>query len=482
MAGGVRVGVAFDDVTLEPDPTWTYLTDTENLVAGYEIERGRQYEFDKVDTGSAKVTIYDRDGVLDPTLTTGPYFGKIEPLLQIQIELWNPVTETWSTRFRGFILEYDYSVDPSTHQDGDDNTVGVSRLELDCADLFAILTAIEMQPDLVAGSPSFGDVLPAQVEPGNIFFDNAGPDGGGNSGGHVRAVQVLGNAGIPTELYVIFSLNINCPETVYSPSQNVLEVLQDIADAEFPTLGMVYVDRKGRIALHGRLSRFDPATVAAGATPGAWDFTEWKAGDEFATKDPMLSNVVQIRTFAFNRGWSKVFNYALCTPKDIASEDIEGQVSRDDASIATFGFRAWSAENLVIGAPSGDPLTSSGADTLTGLDALSACRTFADYITANYATPHNRVTELTFRSMRPDDPRAAANWALLCGVDINDLIDLYVRGPGDGPIEYIFNGDQFFVEGISESAEPLNGEYADVTVALDLSPRAAFATGAWTGD
>jgi hypothetical protein len=66
------------------------LTATASLVAGYQIDRGRAYEFDRTDTGKATVTINDREGVLDPRNSTSPYFGLLEPLLQIQIELLNP--------------------------------------------------------------------------------------------------------------------------------------------------------------------------------------------------------------------------------------------------------------------------------------------------------------------------------------------------------------------------------------------------------
>jgi hypothetical protein len=472
MAGGVRVGVAFDATTLEPSPTWTYLTDTSNLVAGYEIDRGRQYEFDKTDTGTATVTLFDQDGVLDPTNASGPYFGKIDPLLQIKVDLWNPVISGWVERFRGFILEYDYSVQPWAYQDGSGNTVGVTSLTLSCADLFAILDKIEMYPDLVSSAPAFGDPPPT-ASAGNVFFDNASA--------HDRIEQVLGNAGIDPAFYVVFTLNVNLQETVYSPGQSVLEVIQEAADAEFPTVSNVYCDRLGRVAVHGRLAKFTPSTVAAGAGTAAWDFTQWKAGDGKAVA-ASPSDTAHIRTFAFNRGWSKVFNYAYCSPKDIADADIAGQVSRDATSIGDFGYCPWSAESLIIGAPTGDPLTGADADTLTGLDALAACKTFADYIVANYKTPRDRITEITFRSIDPLSTGASANWDLLTRADISDQVVVTVRGPGDGPAGAIFNGATFFIEGLRETVAPLNGTYGDVTLSLDLSPAAYYTPGSWTGD
>jgi hypothetical protein len=432
--GGVRIAVAFDDPTLEETPTWTYLTATDNLTAGYSIDRGRQYETDKTDTSTATVTVNDVDGILDPTNTAGPYYGKIEPLLQIQIELYDPVAATWHTRFRGFIEDFNYGIDPSQV---------VTRLQIECVDLFEILNAIEMQPG------EFGDTPPAASD-GQVFFDNATAKD--------RIIQALGNAGIPTGFYVVFDLNVSMQESVYSPGENILQVVQDAADAEFPTVSNVYCDRTGRLAVHGRLAKFDPTGTAAGAAPGAWNFTHWKAGDETAVL-ASITDTAQIRTLAFNRGLSKVFNSCLCTPNGIADADVAGQYTKDATSIGQYGYRSWSAENLFI----------DTAD-LTGNTRLVETHQYAIFIKQNYKTPRDRITEISFRSMAPSDPRAAANWALLTGCDISDLIDVTETSPGGGG----FLGDTWFIEGVHEEVQPLNGTYADVTLSLDLSPGEIF--------
>jgi hypothetical protein len=479
--GGVRIGVAFDDPTLDATPTWTYLTDTPNLVAGYEKQVGRQFEFDKTEAGTAKVTVLDRDGVLDPTNTTGPYYGLIEPLLQIQIELWNPITLDYHSRFRGFIEDYDYVVEPYTHQDSGGNTVGLTRLEISCIDLFPICTAIEMQPE---SPPSFGDdpATAATDASGNIFFAAATAQD--------RISQVETNAFGATFMAarcVTFTLNVNVQETIYSPGQNVLEVIQDACDAEFPTVSNVYCDRYGRLVVHGRLAKFDPAGTASDAGADQWDFHAWKIGDGKAVVTSP-TDTAHIRSFAFNRGWSKIHNYAICAPKGIddpptvpGTSDIPGQVSKDAPSIAQYGYQSWTATELIIGALSGDPLAGV-AGILTGLNALEETKLYADFIVANYSSPQNRVSDVTFRSMRPDATGAAANWEFLCKVDIADTAACYIRGPGDGPTEYIFNGEVFFVEGVRETVLPLAGDYANVTTTLDLSPKANFTTGAWSGD
>jgi hypothetical protein len=441
MAGGVRIGIAFDDATLEPSPTWTYLTDEPNLVAGYTKDVGRQFEFDRPDTGTGRIFIFDADGLLDPTNLSSPYVAKIVPLLQIKGDLWNPVTSTYTTRFRGFIRDYNYTVMPFTHQHSGE-TVGMTTLEIEWVDLFEILTAIEMQPGAFGDDPLITDFP-------DIFFEDRVA--------HDRATDVLDNAGIPGLMYQVFTLNVRMRESVYSASENVLQVLQDVADAEFPTLGIVYVDRLGRLALHGREARFSPDTTATGAG-SAWTYHHWKAGDEQAVR-ASITDTAQIREFAYNLGLSKIFNSAFCTPMGILPADVAAQHYKDDSSIGQYGYRSWSAENLLI---------DSG--TTTGLDALGECFLFSTFIVENFKVPRNRITQMTFRSMHPDDDRAAANWKLLCECDIADSIDVTVDHPGEGG----FFNEPCFIEGIHETANPLNGEYADVTISLDVSLQSYF--------
>lgn len=435
MAGGVRVGVAFDDVTLEPTPSWTYLTDTDNLVASYQIDRGRQFEVDRTDGGTANVQVIDTDGVLDPTNSSGPYFGKIEPLLQVKIDLWNPVTSAWSTRFRGFIDEFDYVVHPSQ---------AYSQLTMSLVDAFEILAAIEMQPGMAGDTPPAGSV-------GNIFYDNANVDD--------RIRQALSDGTWPSALSVVFSGNVSLQETIYSPGETILQVVQDAADGEFPGVANVYVSRDGKVTFHGRLAKFDPVGVSA-AAGGAWPFTHWKCGDSAAVA-ASISDTAQIRVFAYNRGLSKIINSALATPQGILDAEIAAQLVTDPTSIGLRGIRSWSAENL---------LTEGGLTD--GLDADDETLLFATYYVDNYAEARNRVTDIQFRSMRPSDPRAAANWALLCGAEISDLIDVTVGIAGGGS----FNAEPFFIEGMHEQATPLDPDYANVTLSLDLSPQAYFNT------
>lgn len=443
MAGGVRVSVAIaaDVATLDPDAEFTDLTAADNFVASGQVDRGRQFELDVTETGTASVVINDVEGILDSSNTTGPNFENIRPLLQFKKELYNPVADAYETIFRGFIEEYDYVWDPSQK---------VNVLTLGCVDAFAILNAIQMQAD-----GTFGDSVPPGAL-GNIFFARANVDD--------RMFQVLGNAGWPTAWSTIFSGNVKLLEGIYSPGDTVLQVLQECADAEFPGLANLYVDKFGDVTFHGRKAKFDPVGVSEGAGD-AWPFHQWKAGDGAAVA-ASLSDTAQIRSLSTNYGYDRIINQAYAAPKSIQPADVAGQTFTDSTSQGIYGICSWSADGL---------LTAGGLDD--GLNANDETALYPQYYKANYAGPRVRVTDISFRSMRPGDARAAALWDLMCNADVSDALALTAVAPGGGG----FNLEPWYIEGLHYVLKPLNGQFADVTLSLDLSPQAYFADGTMFG-
>ena len=127
-----RLNVSFDWAVLEPDPEWVRLDDQPNLVTRYPIQRGRTHELSRMDTGRATVEIIDPDGYLNPNNPDAPYPGLIKPLLPATIGRRNPVTDTWETRFRGYIEDFDYGIHPSQRY---------NRLQVTLVDMFELLNA-----------------------------------------------------------------------------------------------------------------------------------------------------------------------------------------------------------------------------------------------------------------------------------------------------------------------------------------------------
>jgi hypothetical protein len=435
--------LAFNQPSLTWAPTWTRIDSYDSLVTSYTIDRGRQYELDRTDTGRAVVQITDRDGILDPTNPGGPFYGMIEPLLQALICRRNPVSGSWYTRFRGFVEEMDYSFDPSQQ---------VNRLELSLVDIFEFLSAIELFPS------TNGDTPPEIDWADQVYYPAQPMD--------VRINQVLDESIGPVakaDYTVVFTGNVNVQEQVYTPGESVMTAIQEAADAEFPGVSNVYTDRQGRLAVHGRLAKFDPAGVLAGAAPGAWDWHSFKAGDGTAVaSDP--AQYAHIRRFAFNRGLAKIINQAFATPlrRDTAltGAQMAGQFVTDPSSIAEFGIRSWSAQDLITyGGLLGTPTTD-----------LEETKLFATYMVENYAFPQNRVTEIGFRTMDPAASGASENWRLLSLVDVSDEVLVTIESPGGG----FFAAEPYFVEGVHEQVGPLVPGYDDVTLTLDLSPQAFY--------
>jgi len=407
------------------------------LVAGYTIDRGRSFELDRTDAGTAKIEIFDRNGVLDPTNAGGPYLAQLQPLKQAGIALYDPIAAAWNTIFRGYIEDYDYSLDQAQN---------VMKLTLSLVDGFGILSAAKMYPD-----GTFGDdpatAIPQSAAVGNVFFADAVVN--------ARCTQVLGNLGWPTSLQRIFTGNVVLQAFPYTPGESVLTVLQDAADAEFPGVANVYMDRQGILAWHGRFARFTPVGVS---TSTSWDFRHYKCGDYAACVANV--NTVPIRTFQWNRGWSKVRNYALATPQGIADAAVAGQVSKDTTSIGLYGIQSWDAQNLLLkGSRTGANVANPNAEA----------KLYSNYIRDNYATPLNRITSLVFGTPPPNHIRAAKLWTFLTHADISDMIDVTVSHPGGGG----FNNSSFYIEGLHYTARPLAPgltAVVDVELSLDVSP------------
>jgi len=91
------VEIAFSDGPYVVSPTWTDVT---AYVTDLSTSRGRDDDWGQF-TGTAQVTLLNRDRRFDPFYTSGPYYGNLKPRRQIRIRsTWNG--NTYDV-FRGFI-------------------------------------------------------------------------------------------------------------------------------------------------------------------------------------------------------------------------------------------------------------------------------------------------------------------------------------------------------------------------------------------
>jgi hypothetical protein len=445
-----RFFLAVDTPALTPSPTWTRIDSYPNLVTSYTIDRGRNYELDRTDTGRATVQIADPDGILDPTNPDSPFWdtdlvmSKIQPLTPAMLGRRNPVTGEWRTRFRGFVEDVTYEFDPSQK---------VNRATFSLVDLFGPLSSAEMQPGEYGSYPGAGNE-------GQIFYPAAA---------HVedRLTKVLTDFGLARQFWALLPGAVKVRKATYSAGEAPLAALQEAADADFPGANL-YCDRRGRLVFHGRLSKFDPAGTAASVGPGVWDYHEWTVGDGTAV-NASPTTVVQLRGFGHDRGLSRLLNHATAYPVDTPDNKVAGQLVFDSWSIGRWGVRSWSAPSLLT--------DGSLADTDGG---YAETRRFARYIASNYKWPHSRVTGLVLRPLPPGDVRAPVLWQMLNSVDIGDLVAVNIHSPGGGGFEP--STAKFYVEGVHEDVRPLNPDYDDVTMTFDLSPWSLFEVDPWADD
>lgn len=407
--GGCQI--AYGDA-LDAFPAFTALT----RVSGWEIRRGRTDEFARTGTGTATIHVNDLTGYLG---------AGAEYPVHAQITL------RGSPMFRGYVDDINVEVAPSGV---------VSRVAIECVDAFDVLAGIEVAP---SDPVSFGDFVPVDSA-GNVFYEDGQVDD--------RIIQALEDANWPSSLRSIFSGNVQVMESVYDAGTSILQIINDAADAEFPTVANLFVDASGVVRFRGRFARFNPS---------AYGIPTWYAG----TESHVTSGVAQIRTLSFETTKKQVFNAALCYPDpsrhftdggDPIPVVMEYQLVVDNASISKWGVRSWSAENLIT--------RRHNANGNTGAEE---CRLFAEYVVENYSDPVPRVSRIGLKSLRDSDPRAAATWALMQGIEIGDVLDLttdWISGT-------------YFVEGITASAHELDGTIPFATVELDLSPAAH-----WTVD
>jgi hypothetical protein len=453
--GASEVSVAFTSSTLDETPSpWTQLDNPDgiHIVSSYRIDRGRASEFDKTGTGTASIDIFDIDGVVDPTNSSGPFFGNIDPMKQVRIQLRNPVTDVWHYLFKGFASEWTYEVDISG---------AFTKTVLDCADAFDLLAALEMTPG------HHGDTPPANSL-GDIYFQQ-GPPGTIGGVGPSRIHKALDDAGWPAGPREIFPGNVLLQETLYARRDQLLSVIFDAADAEFPGVANVYISKSGYVTFHGRYARFDPTNPDYG-------IQFWKVGTgPIAAEDATVAPISGLR---FRRSKSDIINAAQSIPQIPGNEgtsagswttaELATMLDKDDTSIAKYGWRSDSFDNLLTFKGRTSPDTTSFT-----VSAVDETKLYSQWRVRNYKNPNTRVEQIVFRPKAPGNFSGPAIWALMTEVEIGDVVTLHTEHPGGGG----FDNEDFFVEGIHYDAQPMGKDlpgFPDITMTLDVSPRSLY--------
>jgi hypothetical protein len=322
----------------------------------------------------------------------------------------------------------------------------------------------------------------AEVPPG-IDYSTGGftPTGASNTNGdtrfstqtvddHIKAL--LGLGGLASGQTNVFTGNVYfggiTGGAVYPPGSKILAALQDAADAEFPGVAVIYVDKAGVFTFHGRLARFNPS---------AYGFSTWNVGD-MAYRISHGSGAIPIRSMTFDRTVDDIVNAALYTPQGIANNAVAGtqtgafttagQLVADSTSITAYGVRGLTGTDNYTGAGTGD-----------GLTALQENQNFGHYWVDNRKNPLTYAKQITVTGVPAGVSYATDVWNMLCNVEIGDEVVIHTTHPSSGG----FGGLIHFVEGISYDAKtgvkyPGDAEatLVDITMTLDLSPAAYYTT------
>lgn len=418
-----RVSFAFDQAWTVENPSWTRV-DVDYKVEQVTTNRGRDGELDDHEPGRATIVIRDDTGAFDPNYATGAFWGLMLPDVQAKIEIENPVTNVVSTIFRGIVESWAYEPHP---------TEAWHIVTVELTD-----TMVKLAEALLVADGNYGD----DVVSGNIVYNEDSDLAAIRS----RVVTVLNQAGYPgtganDTLRAINSGNAGLWKKSYAPNTSSLTVIQETCDADLPIASAgFHISKWGVARFFGRYTRLDTGNPD-------YDIHTWKLGDDTAAQaDPaQIAPVAPPLRFYIDK--TNVYDKAVCTWQGIVDGDIPAQVYGT-------GQKTWSAEGLLT--RNGEGPTTAAEETML----------YAEFIVENYKTPRLRVGTITVIGRMPSSPHAGRTWAVICGVDVNDIIELTFQMQWGGGL----SSAEFFVERISYDIDPLNDEIDLVVMQLEVSP------------
>jgi hypothetical protein len=438
---------AFGYAAYDPDALFVRLDDpnvpglqfdgSAHNVTGWKIDRGRTYELDKTQAGTAELDLFDTSGIFDPTNSASPLAGLIGPMQQTKIGVQNPWTGAYTDLFTGFLESWKWSMTS-------DETLMMIAMGL--VDGFEPLTRAEIPPGS-NGTTIFAATSDVQTRIDALLDIAAWPTATG-----WRNV----NTG-----------NVFVQRTVYNPQTSVLSAIQDAGDSDFPGVANFFMRKGGAAAFLGRYPRFKPELFPQ-------DVQFWTCGDKGAVS---AFGGAAIKNIEWELDNKNLINAALALPFGINQNDIAAQLVFDAPSIAQFGVRTKSLPDLLV---DGQPMSTFQP----ALDANAVCLAYAQYYVSNYSQPVIRISTLEFEVVLGTLDTPAATWDLVLGVEIGDILTIYTSNPGGGGFGKGTGGNesptpaQFFVEGIHYQAAFV-GDVPVLKLSLDVSPRTWFLIEPW---
>lgn len=468
MAGatdGIRI--AFNSQAFNASPTWVrvdggvgFSTFASKSAVSYTIDRGRQFQLDATQTGTASLQLYDTTGMFDATNPNGPFFGEIGPMRQINFQIQNPVNNLFYSLFKGFTESWYYTFpDPQNNR--------IMEVTVAAVDGFDALARAELPPDNTGITP-FAPIVGLGAVAARIQAVL----------GYFSATPYSGN-GYPTDPAALFTGNVNILGAAYNAQTSLLTAILDAANAESGGIANnVFMDKLGNLNFRGRATRFRPQNFQnVGAPTLAKPITFWKVGDAGAAQT--ISACAPFHDIEWGMDETKLINAATVYPGGIYNAStINGQLVTTTSypvgtnSILKYGPRSLSVPDLyTFGSPSSTSDTFLNPADQSGLqETLLFAQSYVD----NFCLPVPYISKLVFQTVAPGGSAGNAFWNFVTGVEIGDVITVYLTDPGGGGFSRAEDGfatDQFFVEGIHYDVQIGNATYPQLTLSLDVSSR-----------
>jgi hypothetical protein len=424
-------------------------------VRNFSTVQGRRRELERFSTGTAQITLDNRDRRFDPTNTSSPYYNATVGVTGIVPAIPVVIRATWSgieyPVFRGFIdsWKFDYS----------SAGIGDATATITCSDAFkAFSNIIGGLPSGTTISSSGTGVLDVAVStpsdgsssPSSIDVVDTTTTGNVNVTLSVPTTPIIGSSGdlAGTRINLILDAiswpqnlrSIDAGQTrldVQNATQTVLQLLNEAAETD---VGAIYVERDGTVVFDDRVSIVsEDRCITSQATFDTTTKLNQFSDVDIAYDDDLIYNIVRV-----NRKVTSVSSGDSLTGTTVTVANAESQ--------SLYGARTLDLELPIPSTYDSD--TSYGQSTAISM---------ALFLSSQYANPELRPDSVTFKPRR--DP--VALWPQVLGRRLRDRITVKFAVPGGGsPVDR-----DCFVAQIQHSGSP-----ADWTTRFGLSS-ATFFTG-----
>jgi hypothetical protein len=365
-----------------------FFYDISSSVRSVTTNRGRRRALERFGTGTATITLDNRDRSFDPTNTASPYYNATVGVTGVVPSIPVVIRATWDgttySIFRGFIDSWTFNYS--------DAGVGDATATISCSDAFKplsnIIGGLPSSASISSSATTSFDIGISQPSDGlgvsSIDVTGSGTTGDINVSGGVSTTPIIGTGTDLPGLRIETILDaIGWPDnlrdidegTTYLAPQDAtktpLDMLQEAAAADS---GVIYIDDDGTVIFADRDAIIsDDRSITVQSTYDTTDVAGKKFVDtSIVYDDSLIYNIVKIDR--------KVTTAA-------GGEELTGTtvVVSNAESISLYGARTLAIEVPIV--------STVGSDTSYGQNEASD---LALFLASQYANPELRPEEIRF--------------------------------------------------------------------------------------